>query len=85
MVVLSIQICNGLKVLKNWGLHPVNEIATIVEVFIQLAQQQMDGCSNFVFPEDLRQCDCYTATMSCELFQTFFSSARVGEVLLYDK
>lgn len=55
MVVLSIQICSGLKVLKNLGLHPANEIATTGEVFTQFAQQQMDGCSNFFFPIDMRQ------------------------------
>ena len=26
MAVLLVQICVGLKVLKNWGLHPVNEL-----------------------------------------------------------
>ena len=55
MVILSIQICNGLKVLKILGLHPANEIATNVEVFTQFAQQQMDGCSSFFFPIDMRQ------------------------------
>ena len=32
MAVLSVQISVGLKVLKNWGLHPVNELATLAEV-----------------------------------------------------
>jgi len=51
------------------------------------SQQQMDGCSNFVFPEDLRQqpFDSYIATTSCGPFQTLFSSARVGEVVLFGK
>ena len=82
MVLLSIQICNGLKVLKNLELHPANEIATIAEVFTQFAQQQMDGCSSFFFPIDMRQhpFDCYIATTSCGPFQTLFSSARVGKV-----
>ena len=55
IVILSVEICIGLKVLKNWGLHPVNEIATIAEVFKQFAEQQMEGWSSFVFPNELHE------------------------------
>ena len=72
---------------KKPGLHPVNEVVTIAEVMALFAQQQMDGCSNFVFPEDLwqRPFDYYIATTSCGPFQTLFSSARVGKVLSFGK
>ena len=48
MVFLLIQICNRLR-----GLYLVNELATMAELFEEFAQQQMEGCSGFVFSEDL--------------------------------
>ena len=47
MVFLLIQICNSLR-----GLYLVNKLATMVEVFEEFAQQQMEGCSGFVFSEE---------------------------------
>ena len=46
-----------LKVLKSWGLHPItDELATleqvIAKVLAQFSQQEIEGCSNFVFPAD---------------------------------
>ena len=83
MVVLSIQICNGLKVLKKLGTTPsewdCNHCGSIYSV-----HTATDGrlCSNFFFPIDMRQhpFDCYIATTSCGPFQTLFPSARVGKV-----
>ena len=34
------------------GLYLVNKLATMVEVFEEFAQQQMEGCSGFVFSEE---------------------------------
>ena len=49
---LLIQICNRLR-----GLYLVNEneLATMAELFEEFAQQQMEGCSGFVFSKDLCQ------------------------------
>ena len=35
-------------------LYLVNELATMAEVFKEIAQQQMVGCSGFVFSKDLQ-------------------------------
>ncbi len=35
MVILSVQISVSLSVLKGWGLHPVDDIATLAEVLGQ--------------------------------------------------
>lgn len=87
MAVLSVQICVGLKVLKNWGLHPVDELATLADVLEQFSQQQMDGCSSFAFPEDLRgqPFDCFVGSTSSGPFQTTFLSAKVGDMLSFGK
>ena len=45
----------------------------------------MEGCSSFVFPDELQdqpfEC-CITSTASGP-FQTFYSSARVGEIVSF--
>ena len=50
MVSLLIQICNSLR-----ALYITNELATVAEVFKEIAQQEMEGCSGFVFSEGLWQ------------------------------
>lgn len=50
MVFLLIQICSSLK-----GLYLVNEITTVAEVFKEFVQQQIEGCSDSIYCEDLRQ------------------------------
>ena len=52
MVFSSIQICNSQR-----GLYLVNELATMEEVLIGFAWQQMKGYSSFVFSEDIQQFD----------------------------
>ncbi len=55
MVIKSVQLCIGLKVLKGWGLLPLNELAILAEFLGQFASGDMEGCSaNFALPEDLR-------------------------------
>ena len=74
MAVLSVQICMGLKVLKCWGLHPINELSTLAQVFELFSDQDIffvDGCSNFVFPADLKDqsFECYIAPAAAGPFQ----------------
>ena len=35
-----------MRVLKNWGLHPVDELAMLADMLERFAWQQLDGCSN---------------------------------------
>ena len=37
IVVLSIQVCIRLIVVKDWGLHPIIERSTLEEIFKQAA------------------------------------------------
>ena len=89
MVILSVEICVGLKVLKNWGLHPVNEITTIAgsTVFKQFSEHQMEGCSSFVFPDELQEqpFECYIAPATSGPFQSSYSSAKIGEIVSFGK
>ena len=87
MAVLSVQICVGLKVLKKWGLHPINELATLAEVFRQFCLQDIDGCHGFLFPDDLKDqaFECFVASSSSGPFQSSFSSASIGDIMCFGK
>ncbi len=80
--------------LKGWGLHPLNELASLAEALGQLvvwlretsqfASSDMEGSSaNFALPEDLRDqpYERFLAPSATGPFQTAFPSVRVGEVL----
>ena len=41
MVVLSVQISVNLCVLKGWGLHPVDELATLSDVLDKFTMFQL--------------------------------------------
>ncbi len=81
MVIMSVQLCAGLK---GWGLHPLNELTSLAELLGQFASGDMDmeGCLvNFALPEDLRDqpYECFLAPSATGPFQTAFPSARVGD------
>ena len=61
MVVLLVQISVNLSVLKGWGLHPLDEFATLAEVLEQFKHGEIEGCSSFVFPNALLEqlFECY--------------------------
>ena len=82
MVVLSVQISVNLSVLKGWGLHPLDELATLAEVMDQFKRGEIEGCSSFVFPDALLEqpFECYIAPNLSGPFQTVFRCARVGEI-----
>ena len=64
---MLIQICNSQK-----GLYLVNELATMAEVFKEFAQQQLEGCSGFVFLKTYSDIffECFVASASFGPFQT---------------
>ena len=51
---LAFLLVQNLRQSEGLVLYVVNELATIVEVFKEFTQQQMEGCSGFVFSRDLR-------------------------------
>ena len=82
MVVLSVQISVNLSVLKNWGLHPLDDLATFAKILEQFKRGEIEGCSSFVFPDTLLEqpFECYIAPNLSGPFQTVFRCARVGEI-----
>ena len=53
MVVLSIQVCIGLIVVKDWGLHPIIECSTLEEISsrLQLQSGELEGTCRVLLPE----------------------------------
>ena len=51
MVVLSIQVCIELKVVKDWGLHPIIERSTLEDIFKWLRSGELEGASHVLLPE----------------------------------
>ena len=51
MVVLPIQVCIRLKVVRNWGLHPVIERSILEDIFKRLRNGKLDGASHVLLPE----------------------------------
>ena len=45
MVVLSIQVCIGIKVVKDWGLHPIIKHSTLEDIFKRLQSSKLEGAS----------------------------------------
>ena len=66
MVVLLVQISVNHSVLKGWRLHPLDDLATVIEVLEQFKRGEIEGYSSFVFPEALLvPFECYiTAKLS---------------------
>ena len=52
--MLSIQVCIGLKVVKDWGLHPTIEHSTLEDIFKRLQSGQLKGVSrvSLEIPDD---------------------------------
>ena len=51
MVVLSIQVCIGLKVVKDWSLHPIIECSTLEDIFKQLWSGELEGAFRVMLQE----------------------------------
>ena len=86
-VVLSVQTSVNLSVLKPWGLHPLDDLATITEVLEQFKRGEIEGCSSFVFPDTLLEqpFECYITPNLSGPFHTVFRCARVREIHVFSR
>ena len=65
-----------IHVLKGWGLHPLDDLATFAEVLEQFKRGEIEGCSSFVFSDTLLEqpFECYIAPNLSGPFQRQFSA-----------
>ena len=57
-MVLLIQVCIGLKVVKDWGLHPIIEHSTLEDIFKRLRNGKFEGASRVLLPETPDDAEC---------------------------
>ena len=67
------------------GLYLLDEFTIPLDVLGQFKPGEIEDCSNFVFPDALKQqpFECYMATTLSGPFQTVFRCARVEEIQVY--
>ena len=65
MVLVSIQVCCGAKVIRDWGLVTVNDDSTVLEVFQALCSGQIESADGFRLPEQYADSPCLCADMYC--------------------
>ena len=86
MVVLSIQVCIRLKVVKDWGLHPIIEHSTLKDIFKHLQNGELEGASHVLLeiPDDA-DFKRLIAPSTKGPFQTVFNFAKVSDILEFGK
>ena len=52
MVLISIQVCSGAKVIRDWGLVPVSDDSTLLAVFQALCSGQIESADGWQLPEE---------------------------------
>ena len=45
------QVCIGLKVVKDWGLNPIIELTALEDIFKRLRNGKLEGTSRVLLPE----------------------------------
>ena len=87
MVVISIQVCVGLKVVKDWGLHPIIEHSTLEDIFKRLRSGELEGLSRVLLPDIPNDAEfkCLIAPSTRGPFQSVFNSAKVGDIVEFGK
>ena len=82
MVVISIQVCVGLKVVKNWGLHLIIELS-LQDIFKLVQSGELEGTSHVLLTEipDDAEFKCLIAPSARGCFQSVFNSAKVGDIV----
>ena len=52
MILISVQVCVGVKVLRDWGVLKVNDESLICEVFQGLCTGQVESAEGFRLPHE---------------------------------
>ena len=55
-MLLSVQVCNGVKVLCDWGVLSVNSDSTLGDVFHGICTGQLDSPDGFRLEEQYADC-----------------------------
>ena len=82
MILIFVQVCVGVKVLRDWGVLTVNGEFLICEVFQGLCTGQVESAEGFRLPHEYvdSQVSCAIAHTSTGQFQSISLSDLLSEV-----
>ena len=87
MVLISIQVCSGAKVIRDWGLVPVSDNSTLLAVFQALCSGQIESADGWQLPEEYvnSPITCLVAQSQSARFQTVPITVKVEEAIEFGK
>ena len=87
MILISAQVCAGAKVLRNWGILPVNGECLISELFHGLCTGQIESADGFRLPDEFANSPllCSVAQSQNGQFQSISLSIKVLDAVEFGK
>lgn len=87
MVLISIQVCSGPQVIRDWGLLPVSEDSTLLAVFEALCSGQIESPDGWRLPEEYLDVPvtCMVAEIQSGRFQSIPMMVKVVDAVEFGK
>ena len=87
MILISVQVCVGVKVLRDWGVLTVNGESLICEVFQGLCTGQVESAEGFRLPHEYvdSPVSCAIAHTSTGQFQSISLSVKIQNAVEFGK
>ena len=87
MILISVQVCVGVKVLRDWGVLTVNGEFLICEVFQGLCTGQVESAEGFHLPHEYvdSPVSCAIAHTSTGQFQSILLSVKIQNAVEFGK
>ena len=87
MMLLSVQFCAGVKVLRDWGIVAVNGDSTVSEVFHGVSSGQIESADGFRLPEQYADSpvSCSIAPTQTGKFQSIPLSIKLQDAVEFGK
>ena len=87
MVLLSVQVCAGVKVVRDWGIVGVNGDSTVGEVFYGLSLGHVESADCFRLPDEYADSPvgCSIVPTQTGRFQSIPLSIKVQDAVEFGK
>ena len=87
LMLVSIQVCIGAKIIREWGLVEVNSISTVAELFNDLAIGRIESGDGFRLPEHYSDApfSCSIAHTISGKFQSLPNNVKVQDAIEFGK
>ena len=87
MMLVSAQVCSGVKVIRDWGVLSINSDSTLGHVFPGICTGQLDSPDSFRLEEQYADCPVSCNIMSIQVgkFQSISLCVSVQDVVEFGK